>query len=127
MRGSAGRNVRIDGIGQNASARSVSHYGEEDETLENPPDGAPPLVAAPRHLRRRRLHGDIPDALLVPGAQLFDIPSRAARTASPAAAAKPGRPESAASHRRKRLVAVSIVALVSVCLPFLVLLLLLSP
>jgi hypothetical protein len=105
----------------------VFHYGEEDETLENPPDGAPPLVAAPRHLRRRRLHGDIPDALLVPGAQLCDIPSRDARTASPAAAAKPGRPESVASHRRKRLVAVSIVALVSVCLPFLVLLLLLSP
>lgn len=102
------------------------HYGEEDETLENPPDGAPPLVAAPRHLRRRRLHGEIPDALLVPGAQLFDFPARAARTASPAAA-KPGRPESVASHRRKRLVAVSIVALVSVCLPLLLLLLLLSP
>jgi hypothetical protein len=45
------------------------HRGEEDQTVENPADGAPPLVAAPRHLRRRRLHGEIPDALLVPGAE----------------------------------------------------------
>lgn len=37
--------------------------------LERSPDGPPPLVAAPRHLRRRRMHTEIPDTLLVPGAE----------------------------------------------------------
>ncbi|MCU1510387.1 MAG: hypothetical protein JWO34_227, partial [Arthrobacter sp.] len=37
--------------------------------MEHSPDSAPPLVAAPRHLRRRRLHEEIPDILLVPGAE----------------------------------------------------------
>jgi hypothetical protein len=41
--------------------------------VENPADGTPPLVAAPRHLRRRRLHREIPDALLVPDAELFPL------------------------------------------------------
>jgi len=36
--------------------------------LEHSPDGPPPLVAAPRHLRRRRMHAEIADTLLVPGA-----------------------------------------------------------
>jgi hypothetical protein len=95
--------------------------------LENPADGAPPLVAAPRHLRRRRLHREIPDALLVPGAQPYAIPLPAASTAFPSAAAKPRTSESIASHRRKRRVAGSIVVLVSVSLTCLLLLLLLSP
>jgi hypothetical protein len=36
--------------------------------LEHSPDGAPLLVATPRHLRKRRMHTEIPDTLLVPGA-----------------------------------------------------------
>ena len=42
--------------------------------MEHSADGAPPLVAAPRHLRRRRLHEEIPDTLLVPGAEPLPLP-----------------------------------------------------
>jgi hypothetical protein len=115
-----------------ARAEPVSSIGtltevEEDELLENSADTAPPLAAAPRHLRRRRLHGEIPDALLVPEVQPFVIPSAAVSEASPPSAAKSRSAEGITAHRRKRRIAVSFVVLVSISIPCLVLLLLLSP
>jgi hypothetical protein len=128
MRGSAGGNVRIEGIGLKPSARFTVHKGEEDETLENPADGAPPFVAAPRHLRRRRLHGEIPDALLVPGVEPLPLePPSSADT--PATAAESADSQQAARemlHRRKRLVALLAVVIVAISLTALVLALLLG-
>jgi hypothetical protein len=96
--------------------------------LENPAEGAPPLVAAPRHLRRRRLHGEIPDALLVPSAELFPIEPRRASAAGQAAAFQHVETERAARdlvHRRKRLLALVTVLIVITGLAALVLALLL--
>jgi hypothetical protein len=109
----------------NWSAKIMCHRGEE-EALEHSPDSAPPLVAAPRHLRRRRLHGEIPDSLLVPGAE--PIPLEAA----PAAASPYGQePSNARSHaavsaKRKRTAALIVVILVSLSIPALVLALVFS-
>ncbi len=52
--------------------------------LEHSPDGPPTLVAAPRHLRRRRMHTEIPDALLVPGAEPLPLKDPPAEAPAPA-------------------------------------------
>ena len=54
--------------------------------LEHSPDGPPTLVAAPRHLRRRRMHTEIPDALLVPGAEPLPLKDPPAEAPAPAGA-----------------------------------------
>lgn len=96
--------------------------------LEHTPDGAPLLVAAPRHLRRRRLHTEIPDALLVPGAKPVPLePPDSADT--PSTAAEGAESQQAARellHRRKRLVALLAVLIVAISLTALVLALLLG-
>lgn len=101
--------------------------------METPSDSAPPPVAAPRHLRRRRLREDIPDALLVPDAEPYvDTPPQAAATAPEAvdrpAAALQVRPggRTTASYRRKRRVALAILIAVSISIPLLIAALLLS-
>jgi hypothetical protein len=91
--------------------------------VENPADGAPPLVAAPRHLRRRRLHGEIPDALLVPGAELF--PLSVERPVNAKRAAGPDVDDEEVAYGRKRRAALLAVIFVAVTVPALILALLL--
>lgn len=120
--------------------------------LEHTPDGPPPLVAAPRHLRRRRMHAEIADTLLVPGAEPLPLKE------PPAEAPAPAEPETAnhdaadldtasqdaanaateaqdkesqqllrdAQYRRKRRVALLGVLFVAIALPAIVLALLLG-
>jgi hypothetical protein len=52
--------------------------------LEHSPDSPPLLIAAPRHLRRRRLHTEIADALLVPGAEPIPLKEPPAEAPAPA-------------------------------------------
>jgi hypothetical protein len=96
--------------------------------LEQSADATPPLVAAPRHLRRRRLHEEIPDALLVPGAEPLPLePARTAseRTAPAKRAAELDPDDEEATYRRKRLVALVTVLCVFISVPALVMALLL--
>lgn len=79
--------------------------------MEHDADQTPPLVAAPRHLRRRRFRAEISDPLLVPDAEPLEWGAR------PAAGDKPRTPPSAArktAYQRKRLVA--LIAVIAVCL-----------
>ena len=94
--------------------------------MDHSPDGSPPLVAAPRHLRRRRLYGDIPDALLVEGGTPVTLqpPESEAPPAAAERHAESGQPGRELLRRRKRLVALLAVLVVVVCLPVLVLALL---
>jgi hypothetical protein len=99
--------------------------GEEEHALENPVNEAPALVAAPRHLRRRAFHEEIPDTLLVPDVQPYTL-TRA--EASPARRTKPSPDKRTArdldsresAYRRKRLVALLVVIAVSLSIPILV-------
>lgn len=105
--------------------------------MENLADGAPPLVAAPRHLRRRRLHEDIPDTLLVPEAAPLPLPAvRAAReparpqqeserSAAAKRAANLDVDDAEVAYHRKRMTALIAVVLVAVSVPALVIALLL--
>lgn len=84
-----------------------------DESLDNRP-----LIAAPRHLKRRLFHSEIPDTLLVRVADPFPL------EASPTRALK--RPAGTPSARvqafgRKRAVALVVVILVSISIPALLL------
>jgi hypothetical protein len=107
----------------------VISRGEEGETVGNPIDGAPPLVAAPRHLRRRRLHAEIPDALLVPDAEPFPLsierPVSDERPAAAKRAAELDVDDEEVAYRRKRLAAMLAVIFVTVSVPVLILVLLL--
>ena len=101
--------------------------------LEHSPDGPPPLVAAPRHLRRRRMHTEIPDALLVPGAEPLPLhvppPAEAADQAHPDAAQQDKEAQQLARemlYRRKRRVALLAVVFVAIAVPAIVLALLLG-
>ncbi len=123
MRGSAGRNVRIERIEVEAVRLLAIYLREEDELLGDPADDAPPLVAAPRHLRRRVFHEEIPDALLVPGVEPVPSVDRPRAGAKQAARVDPDAKE--AAHRRKRLVALIWVIIVAICVPALVIALLL--
>ena len=92
--------------------------------MDDHADDAPPLVAAPRHLRRRIFHEEIPDTLLVPGADpLTIVPGDTAPTKKRVAKV----PDSRESDlRRKRLVALIVVIAVSITIPALVVALLLA-
>jgi len=115
--------------------------------LERDAEQTPPLVPAPRHLRRRRLHEDIPDILLVPGAEpvpLKEPPAEApARAAPDAADSDPARQDALNAdtavldkeaqllsrdmlHRRKRRVALLAALVVVLAVLALVLALLLG-
>ena len=91
--------------------------------MDDPAGDVPRLTAAPRHLRRRTFHEEIPDTLLVPGVQPFPSAQRSAASAKRAAELDPGDEEVA--YRRKRLAALVTVILVSVSVPALVIALLL--
>ena len=91
--------------------------------MGDPADDAPRLVAAPRHLRRRAFREEIPDALLVPGAEPIPLAPRSAASAKRAAELDADDEEVA--YRRKRLVALVAVILVAVSVPVLVIALLL--
>ena len=101
--------------------------------MEKASDGPPRPAAAPRHLRRRRLREDVPDTLLVPGAEpLTDKAAPASATEREAekrpdatVAARPGG-RTTASYRRKRRVALTILIAVSITIPLLILALILS-
>ncbi|MET4135494.1 hypothetical protein ABIC21_001704 [Pseudarthrobacter sp. PvP090] len=94
--------------------------------LEHTPDDAPPPVAAPRHLRRRRFHTEIPDTLLVPDAEPVSLsPPAPPPRAKPAQSSDAGLLSRDAVHRRKRQVARLIVLFVAIIVPALVLALLL--
>lgn len=100
--------------------------------MEHSADAAPPLTAAPRHLRRRRLHGEIPDTLLVPGAE--PVTPRPVRDAGANPAAAPERPlphkakapKAKTPAQRKRAVALVVVFFVSLSIPALILALVLA-
>lgn len=91
--------------------------------MDDRADDAPPLVAAPRHLRRRLFHEEIADALLVPGVE--PIPMEANNTVAAKRQARPAvvRPS---AYQRKRLVALVAVILVSIIIPVLVFALILA-
>lgn len=91
--------------------------------MENSADDAPRLVAAPRHLRRRILHEEIPDELLVPGVE--PMPGGLRRTTSAKRTAAAGLDARDVVYRRKRLVALISVLIVVISVPALVIALLL--
>jgi hypothetical protein len=101
--------------------------GEEEHTLEHPVNEAPALVAAPRHLRRRAFHEEIPDTLLVPDVQPYTLTLTRAEP-SPARRTKPSPDKRTArdldsresAYRRKRLVALLVVIAVSLSIPILI-------
>lgn len=86
--------------------------------MENSADDAPRLVAAPRHLRRRILHEEIPDELLVPGVEPFPMAQRSTAPAKRAAELDPDDEE--ISYRRKRLTALVAVIVVCISVPALI-------
>ncbi|MGP4033791.1 hypothetical protein [Pseudarthrobacter sp. 1C304] len=86
--------------------------------MDNSADHAPRLVAAPRHLRRRILQEEIPDELLVPGAEPFPMAQRSASPAKRAAELDPDDEE--ISYRRKRLAALVAVIVVCISVPALI-------
>ena len=91
--------------------------------MERDREQTPPLVAAPRHLRRKRFYADIPDPLLVPGAE----PLPWGRTR--AVPTKPRAQDNAVrrtAYQRKRLVALVAVITVALCIPALIATLLLA-
>lgn len=83
----------------------------------------PSLGAAPRHLRKRILHAEIPDTLLVPGANPVPLVEAQKR-----GAARQDRTLSARvqAYGRKRAVALIAVIIVSISIPALVLALILA-
>lgn len=86
--------------------------------MERDAEQTPPLVAAPRHLRRRRFRADIPDRLLVPDAKPFPV-ARARKPARQAGLASVG----LRSYGRKRVAALLAVVVVSLTIPVLLFLL----
>ncbi len=86
--------------------------------MEPSADDAPPLVATPRHLRRRALHEEIPDALLVPGVEPLALEraqtDKARRQAGTSMYAQDK------TYRRKRMFALLAVVFVALSIPVLV-------
>ena len=83
--------------------------------MDQSPKVNPLLAAAPRHLRRRPLHREIPDTLLVPGAEPVVAPASRTGGRAPLPSARPRASDAAAgSYRRKRLVALGLLILVTV-------------
>ena len=91
--------------------------------MDHPSDDVPGLVAAPRHLRRRTFHKEIPDTLLVPGAEPAPLSPRSTASAKRAAELDPDDEE--VGYRRKRLAALVAVILVAISVPALIIALLL--
>lgn len=91
--------------------------------MDEAADDAPTLVAAPRHLRRRAFHEEIPDTLLVPGVE--PLTSGLARAAGAKRAVAVDLDAGEAAYRRKRLVALISVLIVAVSVPALIVALLL--
>ncbi|WP_144670825.1 hypothetical protein [Arthrobacter sp. U41] len=85
------------------------------------PKGASPLVAAPRHLRKRILHSEVPDTLLVPGAD--PLPLESAHVAKRQNGIVSARVQ---AYGRKRAVALLAVIIVSVSILALVIALILA-
>lgn len=85
------------------------------------PKDAPPLVAAPRHLRKRMLHAEVPDTLLVPVAD--PLPLESAHVAKPQSGIVSARVQ---AYGRKRAVALLAVIIVSVSILALAIALILS-
>lgn len=88
----------------------------------NESNNAPPLIGAPRHLRRRFLHEEIADELLVPGTEPLPFPASPASRKAIDRPTKPAR----SSYARKRLVALALVVVVSLTIPALILALVLA-
>jgi hypothetical protein len=88
--------------------------------VQRRPDDTPPLVAAPRHLRRRPFHREIPDTLLVPLSVVQERVSPIKETAQPAADSLE------LAYRRKRLVALVSVVIVALSIPALIVALVLA-
>ncbi|WP_427007104.1 hypothetical protein [Pseudarthrobacter sp. H2] len=80
--------------------------------MDDTADETPPLVAAPRHLRRRVFHEEIPDLLLVPGVPPFAIGPDGTGTAKRQAATANPRGTAVQRKRRVALLGVIIVSLV---------------
>lgn len=91
--------------------------------MDDPADYTPPMVAAPRHLRRRLFHEEIADGLLVPGAE--PVALRRGATLQPKRAAETPDPREY-TYRRKRLVALLVVMAVSLSVPVLIIALVLA-
>lgn len=86
--------------------------------MEHSPDDAPPLIAAPRHLRRRPFHAEIPDELLVPGVQPFIGGQEQVHDSSAdKKAARRAELPMEVAYRRKRRVALLCVIIVSLSVP----------
>ncbi|RKR18688.1 hypothetical protein [Arthrobacter oryzae] len=88
-------------------------------TVERDREQTPPLVAAPRHLRRRPFHAEIPDELLVPGAEPFtDGHGQVHESFSVVEKeARPAEFPMEVAYRRKRRVALLCVIIVSLSVP----------
>ena len=93
--------------------------------MDSVSDAAVPRVAAPRHLRRRAFHAEIPDTLLVPDAEPYVPPAPAAREPAAKRAAGAAPPDEA-TYRRKRLVALLVVVTILVSIPTMVVALVLA-
>ncbi|HSO92727.1 MAG TPA: hypothetical protein VLR70_16460 [Arthrobacter sp.] len=77
-----------------------------DESIDTPP-----LVAAPRHLRKRLFHAEVPDTLLVPGVDPFPLGAVRGNEAKPSVGTGQGRDQ---TQGRKRTVALVAVIFVSI-------------
>lgn len=84
---------------------------------------APPLIAAPRHLRRRIFHPKIPDTLLVRGLDPLPREVTRSRGAKRQAGTVSARVQ---AFGRKRAVALLVVIFVSISIPVLVFALILA-
>ena len=93
--------------------------------MDSSVDVVPPLVAAPRHLRKRAFRRDIPDTLFVPGVQPHTRQTASARGPASKRAADTADPKESA-YRRKRLVALFVVLVIVVSIPALAIALILA-
>lgn len=81
------------------------------------PKDTPPLVPAPRHLRRRFFRQEIADELLVPGADPLPLEAHPSHGATPQARNVTARVQ---AYGRKRAVALLVVIIVSISIPALI-------
>lgn len=80
----------------------------------------PALVAAPRHLRRRRFHSEIPDPLLVPDAEPYRGTAQGPGAAKTKRSVPPPQVALSSTHRKKRRIALLCVMVVSLSVPALI-------
>lgn len=93
-----------------ARTSGSSRLEQEERTVDESID-TPPLAAAPRHLRKRMFHAELPDTVLVAGVDPFPLGAVRGNEAEPLAGAVRGRDQ---TQRRKRTVALAAVILVSI-------------